>query len=67
VVSERSDFDPYGGGVVFCDYDRIVECCDAFLAPGMESDRCRIAELGYKNLKALDTAGAIQRALANLP
>jgi len=64
VVSETSDRDPYGGGVVFCDYDGLVDCCMSFLGPGMEPERDRIAGAGYAALKGLSTVESIRSALA---
>ncbi|HTE39335.1 MAG TPA: hypothetical protein VK629_00810 [Steroidobacteraceae bacterium] len=63
VVSERADVDPYDGGVVFCEYDKIIECCETYLAPGMESERERIAAKGYERLLAVPTADALREAL----
>jgi len=66
VISERSDDNPYDDGVVFCDYNDIVERCTYFLQPGMEEERLRIAAKGYEALKAIDSISSIRRALAAL-
>jgi hypothetical protein len=64
VVSECADIDPYDGGVVFCDHDKLVERCESLLAPGMERERERIAQTGYTTLKEIRTADSIHAALA---
>jgi hypothetical protein len=66
VVSETSDSNPYGNGVVFCDYHDIVARCAYYLEPGMEAERMRIAELGYQYLQQIPMANSIANALAEL-
>ncbi|MEA2990431.1 MAG: hypothetical protein QOG83_3142 [Alphaproteobacteria bacterium] len=66
IISETSVDNPYGEGVVFCDYKDIVACCEAYLDPGMDFERRRIAELGYENLKRIPMTASIQSALAAL-
>ena len=66
VISETSDCNPYGNGVIFCEYERIADCCMFFLRPEMTHKRYRIAETGYTNLKAIPTAESISSALAHL-
>lgn len=53
VISEASDCNPYGGGVVFAPYDGLVDCCQKYLATGMEAERERVSQLGYTALKAI--------------
>jgi hypothetical protein len=64
VVSETSDRDPYGGGVVFSDYAGLVDCCGSFLGPGMGPERDRIAQAGYVALKRTPTVESIRSAVA---
>ena len=66
VVSETSDSNPYGDGVVFCDYSDIVERCAYYLGLGMDAERLRIAELGYQCLRKIPMARSISKALAEL-
>lgn len=63
VISETSDCNPYGDGVVFCPYDSLVNCCEKYLAPGMEAERNRIARLGYTNLKSIPMLKTFESAL----
>jgi hypothetical protein len=64
VISETADRDPYGGGVVFCEYDKLVEQCEAFLRPEAEVERERIAAMGHEALQRVSTLKSIERALA---
>ncbi|HLQ93507.1 MAG TPA: hypothetical protein VK148_26085 [Xanthobacteraceae bacterium] len=66
VVSETSDVNPYGDGMVFCDYDQLVERCAYYLKPKMEVERRRIAQLGYENLKLMPMASSIMKALSEI-
>ena len=66
VISETSDDNPYGDGVVFCDYNDIVARCTYYLRPGMEKTRMKIAKLGYERLKHIPMARSIIKALAEL-
>jgi hypothetical protein len=52
VISESADCDLYGGGVIFARYDDLVDCCQSYLAPGMDRERERIAQVGYLQLKS---------------
>jgi hypothetical protein len=67
VVSELADENPFGDGLVFCDYKRIVECCISFLDPAADQIRMRIAEKGCANLKAVPFVSSLRSALAQLP
>lgn len=66
VVSEFPDMNPYGDGVVFCNYSDITEVCARFLKPEMKSERQRIAEIGYASLKNIPMASSIASALSDL-
>jgi len=59
VISERADCDPYGGGVIFSDYDQLVSCCQQYLEYP-QSARDRIAVLGYQNLRKVPMLEAMQ-------
>ncbi len=66
VVSETADGNPYGEGLVFCDYDRLADCCADYLRPGMEAERERIALAGHAALQVVPTLDAIRDALSRL-
>jgi hypothetical protein len=63
VVSEAADCNPYGDGVVFAPYADLAECCAAFLRPGREAERERIAAVGYANLMATPMRERLEAAL----
>jgi hypothetical protein len=63
VVSEKAEGNPYGEGVVFRDYDGLIETCEHYLRPDMEAERARIAEAGYASLKAISTLTCLRAAL----
>jgi len=65
-ISETSDENPYGDGVVFCNYEQLVEQCAYYLKPKMEVERRRIAQLGYEQLKLIPMAGSIMKALSEI-
>ena len=50
VVSESSDHNPYGDGVVFADYDRLVGTCIEYLGPKADL-RSLVAQKGYDNYR----------------
>jgi len=66
VISETSDHNPYGDGVVFCDYKDIVERCLHYLKPQLATERMRIAKAGHKNLQKIPMTKAISKALSEL-
>jgi len=66
VVSETSADNPYGNGVVFCDYKDIVTRCAYYLKPGMEVERMWIAKSDHECLKHIPMASSIFNALAEL-
>jgi len=66
VVSETPDENPYGDGVVFCDYKDIVDRCVDYLRPEMDAERMRVAESGHDHLKRIPMASAIGKAIAEL-
>jgi hypothetical protein len=63
VVSEAADCNPYGEGVVFCPREHLADRCAAFLRPGMEAERERIARAGYARLKAIPMTESLRAAL----
>jgi hypothetical protein len=66
VISEVSDQNPYGDGIVFCSYENIVPICEHYLAPRMEAERKRVAALGCESLKRVPMAVSIMGAVAEL-
>jgi len=63
VISESSGSNPYGDGVVFSDYDRIVESCISHLRPEMDLARAGIADAGYGKLQEIPMVANIRSAL----
>lgn len=63
VLSETSDYNPYGEGVVYCKYDDIVDCGLSYLQPNMQIERTRIAEAGYSAIKDIPTTESMRSAL----
>lgn len=66
VISEPAPGNPWGDGVVFSDYDKLVDCCVNYLRPEMAARRSQIAETGYANLKSLPMAAGMRSALDRL-
>jgi hypothetical protein len=66
VLSETADCNPYGNGIVFCEYDDLAERCRAFLQAGMESERELAAERGLAGLREVPMLESIRKALAGL-
>jgi hypothetical protein len=66
VVSETSTDNPYGDGVVFCDYEDIGARCAYYLKPNMKAERTRIAKLGHKRLKRIPMTSSMINALSEL-
>jgi len=66
VVSETSDTDSYGGGVVFAPLDELPARCAELLAPGMESVRHEVAERGFAALEAIPMLESVRAALARV-
>lgn len=52
VISEIGDHDPYGGGVVFCEYSDIVNICEKYLSMDLYKTR-KIANQGYDAIKKI--------------
>jgi len=66
VVSEISDSNLYGDGVVFSEYGELADTCEMLLNPEQTEARKQIAELGYENLKSLPMVERIKRAVDDL-
>jgi len=64
VISEESDHNPYGDGVVFAPCENLVETCLRYLeAP---EERERIARRGYEVFKQRDMSATLQRLAGTL-
>lgn len=59
VVSEKSDHDPYGGGVIFSRYDDLADTCLYHLRQSDDRRRA-VAERGYQALRAQSMAEALR-------
>ena len=65
VISELSDHNPYGDGVVFRPYDQLVETCVHYLQAGDEV-RQEIANCGYQAIRKLDYTEFVRKAVQKL-
>lgn len=61
VISEESFHNPYGDGVVYAPYDRLVEVCIAFLQDSQA--RQEVAENGYFAVRKLDMVEILRATL----
>lgn len=59
VVSEKSDHDPYGKGVIYARHDELVETCLYWLRQSPER-RATIADRGYQALRARSMTEALR-------
>ena len=66
VISERSEENPYGDGVVYSDYERLTDTCVKYLRAGMEGERARVAGVGYEILKKLPMSACLKEALEKI-
>ena len=66
VISESAEGNPWGNGVVFCEYDKLVECCAEYARPTMEARRSEIAGMGYEALKALPMGESLRSAMERI-
>lgn len=65
VISETSDHNPYGDGLVFCDYEYLVGACLNYL---QEPDkRNAVADEGYIAVRRSDMVFDLRRILEQLP
>ena len=62
IVSEKSSHNPYGDGVIFCEYHDIVNCC-VQLIQANENFRDEIANQGYLAIRANDFAEKLGNTL----
>jgi hypothetical protein len=65
VISEMSDHNPYGDGVVFVDYSKLVETCHAYLHS--PEKREAVAAEGYLAVGRSDMVSDLDRVLQQLP
>jgi hypothetical protein len=63
VISESSEGNPYQDGLVFSEYDNIVDCCVSYLRPEMDSERARFADAGYLKLREIPMVANIRSEL----
>jgi hypothetical protein len=66
VVSEASDHNPYGGGVVYADHADLADTCIAYLGPRAH-ERAAIADDGYAAVRRCDMAANLREVIARLP
>ena len=65
VISETSDHNPYGDGLVFCDYECLVDACLNYL---QETDkRNAVAGEGYIAVRRSDMVFDLRRIFEQLP
>jgi hypothetical protein len=67
VISESADCDPYGNGVVFCEYHELVDTCQQYVATEMELSRSEIAVRGYQALKRIAMTDYLKKARLKSP
>lgn len=65
VVSEASDHNPYGGGVVFCDYDDLEDSVVYYLGAGAQM-RSQIADLGYEIFRRTDLVKSLENIFSQI-
>lgn len=65
VISEVSDRNPYGDGVVFCQCSELATNCLYYLSAGKDVRRA-IAEKGYMALRRIDYSTAIKTAICDM-
>lgn len=63
VISETGDHNPYGDGLVFADYDALVDTCLEYLGRSPE-DREAIAARGYAVMRSVDMVELMRALLA---
>jgi hypothetical protein len=62
VISEESDHNPYGDGVVYAPYDNLVETCRHFARQPADV-RDRVAENGYRAIRRIEMADVLRKIL----
>jgi GR25 family glycosyltransferase involved in LPS biosynthesis len=65
VISEAADHNPYGDGVVYAPYEKLVECCLEYLGKSA-AERERIAENGYSAVRKIDFVEIARATLARM-
>jgi hypothetical protein len=63
VISESAEDNPYQDGVIFSDYDKIVDCCLSYLRSQADAARADVAERGYARLQAIPFLASLQAAM----
>jgi len=66
VISEISDHNPYGNGVVYADYDALVATCLEYLGPSADK-RASIAAEGYVEYRRSDFVSDLRNAIDRMP
>jgi len=66
VVSESSSENPYGQGVVFADYDALVDTCVRLSRPEAADERAHVARTGWQNLQAIPMVERLRELTARL-
>lgn len=65
VISEEADHDPYGAGVVYASYEKLVDTCVEYLL-GPQEVREQIAGNGYLAIRKLDLVGMLRVMLETM-
>jgi hypothetical protein len=65
-ISEVGDHNPYGEGIVYSDYDSLVETCLDYLGPSADK-RASIAAEGYLEYRRSDFVADLNRAIERMP
>jgi hypothetical protein len=65
VISETSDHNPYGDGVVYADYGDLVDTICAHL--DRPADRAAIAAKGHEAVRRIDTVANVRAAIERMP
>jgi hypothetical protein len=66
VISEVGDHNPYGQGVVYAEYDGLVETCLEYLGPSTDK-RASIAAEGYLEYRRSDFVTDLRDAIQRMP
>jgi glycosyltransferase involved in cell wall biosynthesis len=66
VISETSDHNPYGAGVVYADYEALVSSCLDYLGPAA-NQRAMVADEGYVAYRRSSFASDLRDGLLRMP
>ena len=61
VLSEISDHNPYGPGVIFENYNSLVDACQYYVRES--NSRKKVSYLGYEEIKSLDFARILSKTI----